>query len=222
MIAYVLGARRGAGDAEYAGGERPLVVQFVQHTPLLARRCAMGSTGHHQQGYRIGVCLRDRGQDVRETGTRDGECGGRTPAQPRIAIRGETSALFMAHEHMAEPGSRQAAIQFQIVHAGDAEYGVDIIGRKQLDEITASGPRHVQKYPWSAPVLQEAQRGCPMKVVIHEILQTMKFSKLVERISGDGADAWKTHYQASLARERGEDVILLSVGDPDLDTQAPG
>ena len=49
----------------------------------------------------------------------------------------------------------------------------------------------------------------------------MKFSKLVDRISGDGADAWKTHYQASRARERGEDVILLSVGDPDLDTPAP-
>src|SRR5260370_22475852 len=49
----------------------------------------------------------------------------------------------------------------------------------------------------------------------------MKFSKLVDRISGDGADAWKTHYQANRARERGEDVILLSVGDPDLDTPAP-
>src|SRR6266849_6992358 len=49
----------------------------------------------------------------------------------------------------------------------------------------------------------------------------MKFSKLVGRISGDGADAWKTHYQASSARERGEDVILLSVGDPDLDTPEP-
>jgi len=49
----------------------------------------------------------------------------------------------------------------------------------------------------------------------------MKFSKLVDRISGDGADAWVTHYQASRARERGEDVILLSVGDPDLNTPAP-
>src|ERR1700692_4407785 len=49
----------------------------------------------------------------------------------------------------------------------------------------------------------------------------MKFSSLVERISGDGADAWNTHYQAHAALERGEDVILLSVGDPDLDTPAP-
>ncbi|HUI61817.1 MAG TPA: pyridoxal phosphate-dependent aminotransferase [Steroidobacteraceae bacterium] len=49
----------------------------------------------------------------------------------------------------------------------------------------------------------------------------MKYSPLVHRISGEGADAWLTHYEASAARERGEDVIILSVGDPDLDTPAP-
>jgi arginine:pyruvate transaminase len=49
----------------------------------------------------------------------------------------------------------------------------------------------------------------------------MKFSPLVRRISGEGADAWRTHYEAAAARERGEDVIVLSVGDPDLDTPAP-
>jgi aspartate/methionine/tyrosine aminotransferase len=46
----------------------------------------------------------------------------------------------------------------------------------------------------------------------------MKFSPFVKRISGEGADAWLTHYAASAARDRGEDVIILSVGDPDLET----
>ena len=46
----------------------------------------------------------------------------------------------------------------------------------------------------------------------------MKFSPLVERIGGEGADAWLTHYDAWAARNRGEDVIILSVGDPDLQT----
>ena len=46
----------------------------------------------------------------------------------------------------------------------------------------------------------------------------MKFSPLVKRISGEGADAWLTHYAALAARDRGEDVIILSVGDPDLET----
>jgi octopine/nopaline transport system ATP-binding protein len=44
----------------------------------------------------------------------------------------------------------------------------------------------------------------------------MKFATLVERISGVGADAWRTHYEAVAARNRGEDVIILSIGDPDI------
>lgn len=46
----------------------------------------------------------------------------------------------------------------------------------------------------------------------------MKYSALVGRISGEGAAAWLTHYAAVAARERGEDVVILSVGDPDLET----
>lgn len=38
---------------------------------------------------------------------------------------------------------------------------------------------------------------------------------------GEGAAAWRTHYEAVAALERGEDVIILSVGDPDLETPAP-
>jgi arginine:pyruvate transaminase len=49
----------------------------------------------------------------------------------------------------------------------------------------------------------------------------MNFSALVKRIAGEGADAWNTHYQARLARERGEDVIMFSVGDPEIDTPEP-
>jgi aspartate/methionine/tyrosine aminotransferase len=48
----------------------------------------------------------------------------------------------------------------------------------------------------------------------------MKFSSLVERIAGEGAEAWITHYQAREAQERGEDVIVLSIGDPDLPAPA--
>jgi arginine:pyruvate transaminase len=48
----------------------------------------------------------------------------------------------------------------------------------------------------------------------------MQFSSLVERISGAGADAWNIHGVARAALDRGENVILLSVGDPDLDTPA--
>jgi aspartate/methionine/tyrosine aminotransferase len=49
----------------------------------------------------------------------------------------------------------------------------------------------------------------------------MRYSSLVERITGEGADAWETHYAASAAKARGESVVILSVGDPDLDTPRP-
>jgi len=48
----------------------------------------------------------------------------------------------------------------------------------------------------------------------------VKFADLVMRVSGEGADAWRVHYEAVAARERGGDVIILSVGDPDLATPA--
>jgi aspartate/methionine/tyrosine aminotransferase len=49
----------------------------------------------------------------------------------------------------------------------------------------------------------------------------MKFSAVVERIAGEGAEAWTMHYKARAAQERGEDVIVLSIGDPDLPAPAP-
>jgi arginine:pyruvate transaminase len=48
----------------------------------------------------------------------------------------------------------------------------------------------------------------------------MKFSRLTERVKGGAADAWDQHYLARQAEMRGEDVIILSVGDPDFATPA--
>jgi aspartate/methionine/tyrosine aminotransferase len=46
----------------------------------------------------------------------------------------------------------------------------------------------------------------------------MNYSQLVQRIADDGAAAWNIHFDALAAQARGEDVIVLSVGDPDLAT----
>jgi arginine:pyruvate transaminase len=46
----------------------------------------------------------------------------------------------------------------------------------------------------------------------------MQFSKRVTRLGGDGARAWDIHARAVERRRRGQDVIMLSVGDPDFDT----
>ena len=46
----------------------------------------------------------------------------------------------------------------------------------------------------------------------------MRFSTLVERVSGEGSEAWHVHDLAVSRQERGEDVIVLTIGDPDFDT----
>ncbi len=47
---------------------------------------------------------------------------------------------------------------------------------------------------------------------------SLRYSPLVERVAYDGADPWALHWRARAAFAAGEDVIVLSVGDPDLDT----
>jgi aspartate/methionine/tyrosine aminotransferase len=48
----------------------------------------------------------------------------------------------------------------------------------------------------------------------------MRFSPLVDRLQGEGVDAWDLHYRAAADHRAGRDVIVLSVGDPDFDTPA--
>lgn len=48
----------------------------------------------------------------------------------------------------------------------------------------------------------------------------MRYSPFVQRISGESVSAWDIHYAAIDALGRGEDVIILSVGDPDFATDA--
>lgn len=49
----------------------------------------------------------------------------------------------------------------------------------------------------------------------------MRYSRLTERIAGEGADAWKIHFRAMARRAEGEDITVLSIGDPDFDTPQP-
>lgn len=46
----------------------------------------------------------------------------------------------------------------------------------------------------------------------------MKYSPFVERLKSEGGDAWEIHVKALEAERSGEDVIVLSVGDPDFKT----
>ncbi|HSS39149.1 MAG TPA: aminotransferase class I/II-fold pyridoxal phosphate-dependent enzyme, partial [Polyangia bacterium] len=45
-----------------------------------------------------------------------------------------------------------------------------------------------------------------------------RFAPMVEQVAPDGTDPWVLHWEARQAQAAGRDVIVLSVGDPDLDT----
>ncbi len=46
----------------------------------------------------------------------------------------------------------------------------------------------------------------------------MNFSPFVNQVGGKGANAWKLHSKAVVDFRNGEDVIVLSIGDPEFDT----
>lgn len=47
---------------------------------------------------------------------------------------------------------------------------------------------------------------------------TLASSRVSQRLAAPGSDVWRVHYAALDKAQRGEDVILMSVGDPDFDT----
>ena len=49
----------------------------------------------------------------------------------------------------------------------------------------------------------------------------MGFSPLVRALHNKGSRGWEVHSLAEAAVKRGEDVIILSVGDPDFATPEP-
>ena len=48
-----------------------------------------------------------------------------------------------------------------------------------------------------------------------------QFSQLSARLNLDSGDAWQVHDQALGMKQAGEDVVLLSIGDPDFRTPEP-
>lgn len=49
----------------------------------------------------------------------------------------------------------------------------------------------------------------------------MRFASRTLRLEGEGADAWMVHDRAVARLHQGQDICLLSIGDPDFETPAP-
>ncbi len=44
----------------------------------------------------------------------------------------------------------------------------------------------------------------------------MKFSTITDRLQGLGADKWAVHIEGRRRQAKGEDLIFLSIGEPDF------
>src|SRR5271170_1634922 len=62
--------------------------------------------------------------------------------------------------------------------------------------------------------------GRPARPPDIERSAAMRFSPLVERIAGSGTGAWTVHIEARRRQEAGEDIIFLTVGNPDQEPPA--
>lgn len=49
----------------------------------------------------------------------------------------------------------------------------------------------------------------------------MRFSPLADRLARDDTQAWNVHRLATERRVRGDDIIMLTIGDPDFETPPP-
>lgn len=49
----------------------------------------------------------------------------------------------------------------------------------------------------------------------------MRYSDLTKRIAGEGSAAWDLHFEAMQRKANGQDITVLSVGDPDFFTPQP-
>ncbi len=52
-------------------------------------------------------------------------------------------------------------------------------------------------------------------------MKPLAISELSRRLDSDTSDAWRVHDQATKMKKRGEDVVILSIGDPDFRTPEP-
>ena len=49
----------------------------------------------------------------------------------------------------------------------------------------------------------------------------MKYASIVNRAVSRGWQAWNVHMKARQLMEQGEEVLLLTIGDPDFETPSP-
>ena len=98
-------------------------------------------TGEHQHGHGVAVGFSNRRCGVGHARTGDQKADARATGSPRVAVRHEARALFVANADMANAGAFDLAVELQRMDARNAEDGIDLVGSQLMQQSTAA--RHV-------------------------------------------------------------------------------
>ncbi|MNF89058.1 hypothetical protein D3C84_715650 [compost metagenome] len=129
----LLDAHQGMAEGRDAGGQCALVGQFVQIALAQAEAITLVDAGNHQHRDRVGIGLGHGGEDIGHARAGDDEAHPRLAGDAGIAVGHEAGTLFVARGDVADAAVRQAAVEFDGVHTGDTEHGVDAPGFELLD-----------------------------------------------------------------------------------------
>ena len=120
------GAERGE-----PGRDRRLISELVDRSPAFPLRWGGRRPGQYQHGLRIAVSLRDAGRRVGDARPANDRADSWLAGRARVAVGHEAGALLVATLHVADPGTRDAAVQLESHRTGHAEHGIHLVGREQ-------------------------------------------------------------------------------------------
>ena len=132
------GPQQRVAERGHVPDDGTLIGELVQ-TPLThPKLMALVHAGNHHHRHRVPVGLSHCGSDVGHAGAGDDEAGGGTAGSARETVGHEARALFVARRNVTDAGPGEPAIEFDGVHAGDAEDVVNAVRFKELGERRAA------------------------------------------------------------------------------------
>src|SRR5437763_839055 len=114
-----------------SGRDRRLISELVDRSPAFPLRWGGRRPGQYEHGLRIAVSLRDAGRRVGDARPANDRADSWLAGRARVAVGHEAGALLVATLHVADPGTRDAAVQLQSHRTGHAEHGIHLVGREQ-------------------------------------------------------------------------------------------
>ncbi len=244
VASHAPGARGGRRDGRRPAGAQPRHARRLARARGTARRPACGDARARRRDRRAGAVRRahDRGRRLLHRllldGARRGRARHRRSASPARSRRAPTSSSTAGRStgRSSASRSRRGGDGWRIGLTGVAPTAVRARGVEEALARGASVARGVApgrrgSRPAGRPRRLGRVQAAPRdragragrwserpEELLRRYSEGMRYASLTTRIRGAGADAWAVHDLALARVQRGDDVIVLSIGESDIDT----